>query len=67
MVIQYTKRYILRGAVSSAILGLGVFLGGAVGGATSGLGAVLGSAIVCAIAYHYATSKYILISYICME
>ena len=53
----------LVGAVSGTILGLGVFLGGAVGG---GLGAVLGGVISGAIGY-YVYSKYILISYTCME
>ena len=55
-------RVVLGGAVSGAILGLGVVLGGTVGGATLGLGGiVLGGAIGGSIGYHYATSKVILI------
>ena len=59
----------LGGAVGGAILALGgVALGGVVGGAIFCLGGVaLGGAVGGAIKYHYATSKYILISNTCME
>ena len=45
-----------------------IVLCAAVGGATFGLGGVaLGGAVGSAIGYRYATSKYILITYTCME
>ena len=59
----------LGGAVGGAILGLGgVALGGVVGGAIFCLGGVaLGGAVGGAIKCHYVNSKYILISYTCLE
>ena len=56
-------------AVGSAMLFLGgVGLDSAVGGATLGLpGVVLGGVVGGVIGYHYATSKYILITYTCKE
>ena len=47
---------------------LAIVLCAAIGGATFGLGGVvLGGAVGSAIGYHYATSKYLLVSYISME
>ena len=56
-------------AVGSAILFLGrIGLDSAINGARLGLaGIVLGGTVGGAIGYHYATSKYIFITYTCKE